>query len=119
MAGTSSQGTSFTFGASAYTITSVSVDLGQERERVSGAHMGLGPNDIEPVYYLHRSVDSLPTVQIDFIGASAPAVNATGTLTVSGKLAFGPYTAATCIASQVSASLGELVRGSASFRVGV
>lgn len=119
MAGTSSQGTSFTFGASAYTITSVSVDLGQERERVSGAHMGLGPNDIEPVYYLHRSVDSLPTVQVEFIGASAPAVGANGAITVSGKLAFGPYTAATCIASQVSASVGELVRGSASFRVRV
>lgn len=117
MAGTSSQGTSFTFGASAYTITSVSVDLGQERDRVSGAHMGLGPNDIEPVYQLHRSVDSLPTVQVEFIGASAPSVGATATLTVSGKIAFtGP---STCIASQVSASLGELVRGSASFRVRV
>lgn len=119
MAGTSSQGTSFTFGVSVYTITSVSVDLGQERERVSGAHMGLGPNDIEPVYYLHRSVDSLPTVQVEFIGASAPSVGANATLTVAGKLAFGPYTSATCIASQVSASLGELVRGSASFRVRV
>lgn len=118
MAGTSSQGTSFTFGVSAYTITSVTVDLGQERERVAGAHMGLGPNDIEPVYYLHRSVDSLPTVQVEFIGASAPAVNATGALTVAGKIGFSS-TAATCIASQVSASLGELVRGSASFRVGV
>lgn len=117
MAGTSSQGTSFTFGVSVYTITSVSVDLGQERERVSGAHMGLGPNDIEPVYYLHRSVDSLPTVQVEFIGSSAPSVDASGTLAVSGKLAFsGP---ATCIASQVSASLGDLVRGSASFRVQV
>lgn len=118
MAGTSSQGTSFTFGLSTYTITSVSVDLGQERERVSGAHMGLGPNDIEPVYYLHRTVDSLPTVQIEFIGASAPAVNATGTLMVAGTISFSS-TAATCIAAQVSASLGELVRGSASFRVGV
>lgn len=115
MAGTSSQGTYLTFGASAYTITSVSVDLGQERERVSGAHMGLGANDIEPVYYLHRSVDSLPTVQVEFIGASAPAVGATATIVVSGRIAFtGP---STCIASQVSASLGEIVRGSASFRV--
>lgn len=117
MAGTSSQGTSFTFGVSAYTITSVSVDLGQERERVSGAHMGLGPNDIEPVYLLHRSVDSLPTVQVEFIGASAPSVGASAMLAVSGQLAFAG--GATCIASQVSASLGELVRGSASFRVRV
>lgn len=117
MAGTSSQGTSFTFGGSAYTITSVTVDLGQERERVSGAHMGLGPNDIEPVYQLHRSVDSLPTVQVEFIGGSAPAVGAFGPLAVSGKVGFSGQS--TCIASQVSASLGELVRGSASFRVWV
>lgn len=115
MAGTSSHGTSFTFSASTFTVTSVTVDLGQERDRVSGAHMGLGPNDIEPVYYLHRSVDSLPTVQVEFIGVSAPAVGATGTLTVSGKVSFtGP---STCIGSQVSASTGEIVRGSASFRV--
>ena len=117
MAGVSSQGTSFTFGLSAYTITSVSVDLGQERERVSGAHMGLGPNDIESVYYLHRTADSLPTVQVDFIGQSAPTVGTTAMLAVSGKIAFGGL--ATCTSAQVTASLGEIVSGSASFRVQV
>lgn len=117
MAGFSSQGTSFAFAATVYTITSVTVDYGRERERVSGAHMGLGPNDIEPSYYQHRSADSLPTVQIDFIGASAPTVNHSAVLSVAGKMAF--YGVATCVSSQVSASLGELVRGSASFRVQV
>jgi hypothetical protein len=116
MAGVSSQGTSFTFGASAYTITSVIVNGGAERQRVSAPHMGLGPNDTEPFYYLHKSVDSLPTVDIEFIGAGIPSVNAVAALVVSGKVAFSSA-AATCVSSQVTASFGDIVRGSASFRV--
>jgi hypothetical protein len=117
MAGFSSQGTSFTFGVSAYTITSVTVNGGAERQRVSAPHMGLGPNDTELVYYLHKSVDSLPTVDIEFIGAGIPSVNVSAALAVSGKVAFSGI--ATCVSSQVTASVGDIVRGSASFRVQV
>jgi hypothetical protein len=117
MAGVSSQGTSFTFGVSAYTITSVTVNGGAERQRVSAPHMGLGPNDTEQVYYLHRSVDSLPTVDVDYIGQTIPSVGASATLTVSGRIAFTGT--ATCVTSQVTASVGDIVRGSASFRVQV
>jgi len=115
MAGVSSQGTSFTFGASAYTITSVTVNGGAERQRVSAPHMGLGPNDTEPVYYLHKSVDSLPTVDVEYIGQAIPSVGASATLTVSGRISFSGT--ATCVTSQVTASVGDVVRGSASFRV--
>lgn len=117
MAGISSQGTTFSFGGGSYTITSVTVNLGQERNRVSGAHMGLGPEEAEPFYYTHKTVDSLPTVDVEFISGSQPAVNASGNLAITGKVAFSG--AATCISSQVTASVGELVRGSASFRVQV
>jgi hypothetical protein len=116
MAGVSSQGTSFTFGVSAYTITSVTVNGGAERQRVSAPHMGLGPNDTEPFYYLHKSVDSLPTVDVEFIGQTIPSVGDVGALSVSGRVAFSS-TAATCVSSQVTASLGDIVRGSASFRI--
>lgn len=118
MAGVSSQGTTFTFGGGSYSITSVTVNYGQERGRVSGAHMGMGVNDVEPVYPMHRTADSLPTVDVEYITASAiPQVNATGSLSVSGKIAFSG--SATCVSSQVTASVGDLVRGSASFRVQV
>lgn len=117
MAGTSSQGTSFTFGGGSYTITSVTVNYGQERGRVSGAHLGMGQDDVEPFYKTHRTVDELPTVDVEFIGGSTPSVNASGNLAVSGKVAFSGT--ATCISSQVTASVGDIVRGSASFRVQV
>lgn len=116
MAGSSSQGTTFSFGGASYTITSVTVNLGQERGRVAAPHLHMGPNDVEPWAYSHRTADELPTVDIEFIGSSAPAVNATGSLAVAGKLAYSGN--ATCISSQVTASVGDIVRGSASFRVG-
>jgi hypothetical protein len=118
MAGVSSQGTTFTFGGGTYSITSVTVNYGQERTRISGAHMGMAADGIEPVYYGHRTVDSLPTVDVEYITASAiPQINATGAISVSGKVAFSGT--ATCVSSQVTASVGDLVRGSASFRVQV
>lgn len=118
MAGVSSQGTTFTFSASTFVVTSIQVNYGSERQRVAGAHMGLGPDAFEPTYVLHRTADEQPTVDIEFIGASGPALNASGALSVAGALTFSS-TAATCISSQVGAAVGELVRGSASFRVGV
>jgi hypothetical protein len=116
MAGVSSQGTYFAFAGSNYTVTSVTVNGGAERQRVSAPHMGLGPNDTEPVYYLHKSVDSLQTVDVDYIGQTIPSVGAVGALSVSGRVAFSS-TAATCVSSQVTTSLGDIVRGSASFRI--
>jgi hypothetical protein len=79
--------------------------------------MGLGPNDTEPFYYLHNSVDSLPTVDVEFIGQSGPAVGASAVLSVSGRISITGT--ATCISSQVTASIGDIVRGNASFRVQV
>lgn len=117
MAGTSSQGTYFTFGGSTYTVTSVQVSSGSERQRISAPHMGLGPDEFEPTFITHRTIDELPTVEIEFIGSDVPEVNISGDLEVTGKITFSG--GATCISSQVGASLGELVRGSASFRVKV
>ena len=115
MAGVSSQGTSFTFASATYTVTSVRVNYSQERRFVGGGHMGLGPTAFEPVYLLHRTEDERPTVDIEFIGSTHPAVNATGTLTISGKLSFSGN--ATCVSAEVGAAVDEIVRGSASFRV--
>lgn len=115
MAGVSSQGTSFTFASATYTVTSVRVSYAQERRFVGGGHMGLSPAAFEPVYLLHRTEDERPTVDIEFIGSTRPAVNASGTLTISGAMSFSG--GATCISAEASAAVGEIVRGSASFRV--
>lgn len=115
MAGVSSQGTTFAFAGATYTVTSVQVDFGQERRFVGGGHMGLAPTAYEPVYLLHRTEDERRTVDIDFIGAAPPVVNASGLLAITGKLSFSGQ--ATCVSASVGAAVGELVKGSASFRV--
>ena len=112
---TSSQGTTLSFGAVGYTVTSISVSLGQERERIRLPHMGMAADDVEDVVYLHKTQENYPTVEIDYIGGSPPSVQAYGTISISGKFAFsGP---ATCVSSSVRLSVGDMVRGSASFRV--
>jgi hypothetical protein len=117
MAGTSSQGTTFTFNNATLAVTSVQVSFASGRQRVSAPHMGLGPNDYEPTYVTHRTLDELPTVEIEYIGQTAVAINSSGQLSVTGKLSFSGT--ATCISSSIGAAVGQLVSGSASFRVQV
>jgi hypothetical protein len=117
--GQSSQGTSFAFNSAFYTVTSISVSDGNERRLVGEAHMGLGQDDFEPVHRLHRTVDELPTVEIEYLAPSGflpLRVNDTGQLRIIGTLSFGPRNA-TCTSSEVTASVGELLQGTAAFRV--
>lgn len=144
MAGSSSQGTFFTFQGAPYTVTRVTVSSGSgggggasERQRVSAAHLGSDPNQVEPFFYLWQpdpagvgrlsgaagvtatgttatSVES--QVEIDFIGKSRPTVGAIGPIAITGAVVFS-YAGATCMASSVTAALGDIVRGSATFKV--
>lgn len=113
---TSSQGTTFSFIASAFTVTSIAVNYGQERERVRLPHMGMGPNDVEDVVYLHKTQDNFATVEIEYLGTSAPSLQAYGTLAI-GSSAFSFSGSATCVSSDVRLSVGDVIRGTASFRV--
>jgi hypothetical protein len=117
--GQSSQGTTFTFSGSSHTVVSISVSGGNERRLVGEAHMGLGQDEFEPVHKLHRTVDELPTVEIEYLAPSGTLplrVNDTGELRIAGTLSFGPKNA-TCTSSEVTASVGELLRGTAGFRL--
>lgn len=115
MAGISAHGTTFSFSGQTFHVTSVAVDYGQERQRVSSAHMGLGANDREPFVRMHRTEDNLPIVSIEYITGSIPAVGDTGTLSLTGRLSYSG--GATVVTSVVAGRVGDLVRGSASFRV--
>lgn len=139
MAGASSQGTLFTFRGSPYTVTRVTVGSGtgggsSERNRVSAAHLGSDPDQAEPFFYLWQPdpagkgalagvsgttatgtvVES--QVEIDFIGASRPAVGSTGAVAITGAVNMA-FAGATCMASSVTAAVGDIVRGSATFKV--
>lgn len=115
MAGVSSQGTTFSFAGTTFTVTSVQVDYGQERRFVGAGHMGLAPNEFEPIYRIHRTEDERPTVDIEFIGQTAPTPNTSGAFSIAGKLTFSGN--ATCVSARIGVAVGEIVRGSASFRV--
>lgn len=112
---TSSQGTTLSFRAVVYTVTSVSVGYGQERERVRIPHMGLGKDDVEDVVYTHKTQENYPTVEIEYLGSGPPAIQATGTVSIGGPFSFSGT--ATCVSSTVRLSVGDVVRGTASFRV--
>lgn len=113
---TSSQGTTFSFIASTFTVTSIAVNYGQERERVRIPHMGMAAGDVEDVVYLHKTQENYPTVEIEYLGTAPPSLQAYGTLAIGGS-AFSYSGPATCVSSNVRLSVGDVVRGSASFRV--
>jgi hypothetical protein len=115
MAGVSSQGTTFTFNGSTFAATSIRVSNGQSRRLVGGAHMGMAVNDFEPVYRTHRTEEERVTVDIEYVAGTTPAINATGSLTIAGRISVSGQ--ATCVSSEVTAAVGELLRGTASFRM--
>lgn len=114
-----SQGTSFTFGATSWSLTRVAVNLQRaERPKISTTTLAASINDPEPFVlgFPPRPDEGGSTVEIDFVGGGTPTVGAIGALAVSGGASYS-VTAATCVSASVTASVGDLVRGTASFRV--
>jgi hypothetical protein len=136
----SSQGTTFTFAGTPYTVTSISVSFGEgsgsgsdnQRQRVSAAYLDSDPNQAEPYFEIWQpdpagggrltsggdtagtSVSS--TVEIEFLGTSAPAYDSVGTLVIAGPVSM-TFSNATCNSSTIRLAVGDVVRGSASFNV--
>lgn len=134
----SSQGTTFRFGGTAYTVTSVSVSYGNQsletqRQRVSAAYLGSSPDLPEPFLEIWQPdamgagrissgggsgslANTSHLVQVEFIGTSPPQYATTGVLQILGPINL-TFNAATCQGSSVQAAVGDVVRGSASFLV--
>lgn len=142
MAGVSSQGTYFSFAGSSYTATRITVSEGDggnsgsssggsssQRQRVSIATLASDPNGYEPFIPIWlpdpASIgDSTPggaertkSVEVDYIGQTQPTAGTVGTVSISGRISFSGQ--ATCTGSSLTASVGDIVRGSASFTVKV
>lgn len=123
---TLSQGTSFSFNSVSYTVTRVTVQRGsqsgsQTRQRISTAHLGSNPDLEEPYLEIWQpradeGGGGGNSVDIDFHGASVPTAGASGTLVISGGLSLS--TVATVSGSSVTAAVGDIIKGSASFRIG-
>lgn len=130
MAGVSSQGTSFTFTGLTASATQITVSDGdqnasQQRQRISAAYLDSDPRLPEPYIEIWQpdpggsgalsDGGASKRAQISYIGQTMPSVGATGNLSISGKLS---YTfSATVLASSVTASVGEVVRGEVTFAV--
>lgn len=112
-----SQGTSFTFSGTTYTVTRVSVSLQSQisqRPKISTAHLGTAIEDEEPYVlgFKVRAIDSASQVEVECLGSSPPTAGASGQLTTTGYSG-----GATCISSVVTATVGELLKSTAVFRI--
>jgi len=112
-----SQGTTFSFGGTTYTVTRVSVNLQSQisqRTKISTAHLGTSIDSEEPFVlgFKVRAIDSPSQVEVECIGSGSPSVGNSGNIATLGYSG-----SATCISSVVTAAVGELIKSTAVFRI--
>lgn len=114
MAGSSAQGTTFSFGGSSYSITSFTVSTTQDL--IDGSHLGIAAgNAREYVGGFATDVE----VSVDYIGDELIGAGTSGAITFTGAFSYPPNGTAnaTVASSSVTGSVGSLISGSATFRV--
>lgn len=110
MAGTSAQGTQFNFNGTNYSITSFTVS--ENQDLIDGSHLGISPGGSrEYVGGFATDVE----VSVDYIGNSTISAGTSGALFFTGP--YNSNSTATVASSSITASVGALVSGSATFRV--
>jgi hypothetical protein len=120
MAYESSQGIKFTFSGTAFTATQIQMSKKVSEIDVTSLEAASG------AYRSYRTapiVDS-PELKIDFVGLTLPQMTSTGQITwsVDGSGSNAAFTAnmptaALCTSADVTAQVGELIKGSANFRL--
>lgn len=110
MAGVAAQGLTFTFGGSEITVTSVQVN--DTQDLIDGSHLGIAPNGRRE-YVGGFATDR--EVTVDYISTDILAAGNSGALSISGPISFSGN--ATIASASIGGSVGDLVRGSATFRV--
>lgn len=107
---TSAQGLTFTFDGSGITVTSVQVN--DTQDLLDATHLGVAPNG-KRIFVGGFATDR--EVQIDYISSTILTAGASGTLSISGPLSFSGN--ATVSNASLGGSVGDFVRGSATFRL--
>lgn len=111
MAGSSAQGTNFSFAGTSYSITSFTVS--ETSDLIDGSHLGIASGQSRE-YVGGFATDT--EVSIDYIGDYIIAAGTSGNLTFSGTYS-GTTGTATVASSSVTGSVGSLISGTATFRV--
>lgn len=107
---TSAQGLTFTFAGSGITVTSVQVN--DTQDLLDATHLGIAPN-ARRVFVGGFATDR--EVQIDYISSTILTAGTSGALSISGP--FSISGTATISAASIGGSVGDFVRGSATFRL--
>ena len=119
---TSGQGTTFVFGGTSFTVTSITYSLNDvtgTTDEIDISHLGLsaGSNVLTMKKPLLGSTagDTGKEVTVDFFGAGPVAAGTTGTLTISGGVTYSGT--ATCMSSSFTATVNDVTKGTATFKV--
>lgn len=106
----SAQGMTFSFGGSNLTVTSVQVN--DTQDLIDATHLGIAPN-ARRVFVGGFATDR--EVQIDYINTTILTAGTSGSLSISGPMSFSGN--ATCSSASLGGSVGDFIRGSATFRL--
>lgn len=110
MSAQSAQGLTFNFNSATILVTSVQVN--DTQDLLDATHLGIAPNG-KRVFVGGFATDR--EVQIDYISSSILSAGASGALSIAGPMAFSGN--ATISAASLGGSVGDFVRGSATFRL--
>ena len=107
---TSAQGLTFSFGNTNITVTSVQVS--DTQDLLDATHLGIAPNG------KREFVGGFATdreVTIDYINTTILSAGTSGSLSISGPMSFSGN--ATVSQASLGGSVGDFVKGSATFRL--
>ena len=108
--GTSAQGLTFTFNSANITVTSVQVNDSQDL--LDATHLGIAANG-RRVFVGGFATER--EVQIDYINTTILSAGSSGALSISGPMSFSGN--ATVSQASLGGSVGDFIRGSATFRL--
>ena len=109
-------GATFTFTGLSAKITSLDVSGSAAQTDVS--HLGIAAGDKR--IYRKAPLSDTAEIKVDFIGPDLPAVGTKNDFTLTGEFASTRYdlcTKAVCTQASVKAAVGDLIKGSATFKL--
>ena len=115
---TTATAASFTFSGLSAKITSIDVSASAAQADVS--HLGIAAGALRK--FKKAPLSDSPEVKVDFIGSGLPAVGTKGVFTLVGSFnttKANLCTKAICTQASVKAAVGDLIKGSASFKLSV
>lgn len=115
-------GTTFVFGETTYTVTSITYsvsDVTGRTDELDISHLGLTTGatvlTMKKPLVGSNSGDTGKEVTMDYHGSSPITGGSTGTLTITGGISYSGN--ATCSSSSVTATVNEVIKGTATFKV--